>query len=277
MDNPDIYEYADFRKYLSDWQTVRQTQDPVFTKTHVSHLLGLPRTRGYFSDILGGKRVSDTFLERFVDILDLSRERTRFFRTLVRFNQAETPEEKDLALDQLVSLNHAPVTRLENRAWEYYRSWRHGAVRALLSVHDLDSDSLVRAAAHMTPPLTPGQALQSLELLTELGLVLQDERGFWKPAQATLATPEYAKDEVLRLLQIQQLDLVRKALLEPGDGSRAVATNLVTVSESAWSQIRDRLDKFRSEVRAIAHRDPDPADRVILIASALLPLHEVTK
>jgi len=275
MSHPSIYEFISFRDWLMQWHTARQTEDPTFTRTEVSHRLGLPRTRGYFSDVLSGKRVTDTFLERFCELLDLPKAEERYFRTLVRFDQAETPEEKELALDQLVALNRAPSFQLEPSTWSYYRDWRHGAIRALLESQDLDEATLPKAAARFQPPFTPGEALESLQLLQGLGVVERNEQGFWKPSQKTLATPLWARDEVFRLLQAQQLDLVRQALVRPGDGNRAIATNLVSVSEAGYDRIRQSLERFRDELRAIVHRDQDPADRVLLIANALLPLHEV--
>jgi len=274
MSEPNIYEFISFRDWLTQWHAARQADAPAFTRTEVSHRLGLPRTRGYFSDVLAGKRVTETFLERFCELLDLPKAEERFFRTLVRFDQAETPEEKELALEQLVALNRAPSFLLEPAAWSYYRDWRHGAIRALLETQDLDEASLPKAAARLQPSFTPGQALESLQLLRDLGLVTKDARGFWKPSQKTIATPHWARDEVFRLLQAQQLDLVRQALVRPGDGSRAVATNLVSVSEAGYDRIRQSLERFRDELRAIVHRDQDPADRVVLIANALLPLQE---
>jgi uncharacterized protein (TIGR02147 family) len=274
---PNIYEFTDFRSWLSQWHAVCQQSDPTFTRTEVSHRLGLPRTRGYFSDVLGGKRVSDTFLERFCELLDLTRAEERYFRTLVRFDQADTPEEKELALEQLAALNRAPNLELEPSSWAYYRDWHHGALRALIEAEDLTEETLPKAAARFNPPFTPGQASQSLQILLDLGLAKRTDDGHLKPTDQTIASPTWAKDEIFRLLQAQQLELVRQALTVPGDGSRAIATNLVAVSEAGCDRIRQLVERFRQELRAIVHRDPDPADRVILLANILLPLHEARK
>jgi uncharacterized protein (TIGR02147 family) len=274
MAEPSIYDFMDFRAFLAAWHASQQNNDAEFTKTAVSHRLGLPRTRGYFGDVLSGKKVTDTFLERFCVLLDLRRDEDRYFRCLVRFNQAETPEEKELALDLLTSLRKTPVAALAKDAWDYYRHWRHGAIRALLSLGEFDEKAICRAAAKLHASLTPGQVRDSLELLERLDLVTRSKDGRYAPTTHTLASPEYARDEVFRLLQVQQLDLVRAALLVPGDGNRAIATNLVSMSESAWTRLRERLDQFRSEVRSIVHSDTEPADRVALIAHILLPLHE---
>ncbi len=274
MSNPDIYRYLNFRAWLEAWQAARQASDPAFTKTKVSHLLGLPKTRGYFSDVLSGKRVSETFLERFCELLDLSRHEERYFRCLVRFDQAETPEAKELALEQLHSQNRAGCTELPPSVWAYYRHWRHGAIRALLDTDSLDESSLPKAAAKMHSSITPKLALESLALLRELGLVREHADGSLKPVDKNISSPAWAKDEIFRLLQAQQLDLVRTALARPGDGRRAVATNIVAVSHGALDQLRDAIDRFRQEIRSIIRQDTDPAEQVVLIANILHPIEE---
>src|ERR1035437_2671991 len=123
MPPPIVYEYNDFRKFLADWFAAEHLLDRGLTKSEMSRRLGLPNTRSYFTDVLGGRQVTDLFLERFVVTLDLDPEEARFFRTLVRFNQAKEPEEREQAFDQLVALNRTPVNVLDPRAYQYYRHW----------------------------------------------------------------------------------------------------------------------------------------------------------
>lgn len=274
MSTPDIYRYLDFRAWLADWQAARQSKEPEFTKTKVSHLLGLPKTRGYFSDVIGGKRVSDTFLERFCELLDLAHHEERYFRCLVRFDQAETPEEKELSLEQLHSQNRTGCTELDPSVWAYYRHWRHGAIRALLDTKDLDEAALPKAAARMHASITPKLAMESLSLLRDLGLVAVDSEGRWKPVEQSISSPAWAKDEVFRLLQAQQLEVVRTALVRPGDGRRAVATNIVAISSPALDQLRRSLDRFRQEIRSIIRLDDAPAEHVVLVANIIQPVEE---
>lgn len=271
MDIPSPFAYNDFRRYLADWQTAQQERDPDFSKSEVSRRLGLPRTRSYFTDVLAGKRVTGTFLDRFVSCLALDREEARFFRVLVRFNQAETPEERELAFDQLIAMNRTPKHSLDMDQYLYYRHWWNGAIRALLAVGSY-GDEPSRIAHDLTPAITVGEAKASLELLQGLGLVQKDAHGHLKPTERNLATPEGSKEELVRQLQIQQLELAQRSLLGPSNPDRHVFTNTISVSRSGWDMILQRLDRFRDEVRSIVHKDPDPLDRVAQITLTLLPV-----
>lgn len=272
VEQPNLFSYTDFRKYLADWLEARKEVEPGFNRAEMHRRLGLPNTRSYLPDLMAGKEMSGTFLERFVAALELTTEEARFFRVLVRFNQSTTTEERELAFDQLVALNRTPRTILDPRHWRYYRDWRHGAVRALLGVHDI-GDEPRRIARLIQPELTEGEARDSLALLSDLGMIARDERGFWKPAQHTLSTGEGARSEMVRQLQAQQLRLVERAALKPdGQPGQVVATNTISVSEEGLELIRKRLEQFRSELRSIVHKDQAPAERVHLVTIGVVPL-----
>lgn len=272
MEQPNLFSYTDFRKYLADWLDARKNVEPGFNRAEMHRRLGLPNTRSYLPDLLAGKEMSLTFLERFTVALELTPEEARFFRVLVRFNQALTIEERELAFDQLVALNRTPRTILDPRHWRYYRDWHHGAVRALLGVHDLTENP--RAIAKLLQPeLTEGQIKESLSLLLDLGLVAKNPQGFLKPTEHTLSTGEGARAEMVRQLQAQQLRLVERAALKPdGQDGQVVATNTISVSDEGLQLIRKRLEQFRSELRSIVHKDPHPAERVHLVTMAVVPL-----
>lgn len=78
MDEPSVYSYNDFRKYLEAWQEWAQSKNPEFSKSEVSRRLGLPRTRRFFTDVLAGRKISATFVERFLALLQLERDETRY-------------------------------------------------------------------------------------------------------------------------------------------------------------------------------------------------------
>src|SRR4051794_34504975 len=118
-----IYEYADFRKYLEEYQAKRQAEDKTFSRIGICKLLGLPNTRSYFTDVLKGKQVSKNFVDRFIQVLDLGKEEAQYFRVLVQFNQAENENERELLFDQLISLNRTPKRFIDSKAYAFYKEW----------------------------------------------------------------------------------------------------------------------------------------------------------
>lgn len=271
MNNPSIFAYKDFRLYLQDWWAFRHETEPGFSKSEASRRLGLPNTRSYFTDVLAGKKVTDLFVDRFCQMLDLPADESKFFRALVQFNQAESPEEREVAFDRLVALNRTPYRMVDPKSYQYYRHWWHGAVRAVLAIED-HKDDWAALASRVNPPITSRQAKEAVALMDELGFVERDERGFWKPAEASLSAGDNNRDELVLQMQMQQFDLARRAIMTTFAAPKDIATSTLSVSASAVETIRDRVDRFRSEVRAIANKDPEPADRVYSLCLAFFPL-----
>lgn len=272
MDEPSVYLYNNFRTYLTDWHAWVQSVRPEWTKSEVSRQLGLPRTRSFFTDILAGRKLSSTFADRLVRLAGFERDEARYFRALVRFNQADTPEDRELAFDQLVGIGRVKRTELDSGAsYTYYRHWWIGAVRALLATGNFADDPAVIVKS-LKPAITLGQAKEAIATLLELGLAEQDEDGFLRQTTKMLSTPEKSRDDLVKQLQIQQMEVVQTALLSGDDPDRHVSTNIVAVSAEGAELIRERVDNFRRALRSIVQNDPSPQDRVLQVALSLVPL-----
>jgi len=51
-----------------------------------------------------------------------------------------------------------------------------------------------------------------------------------------------------------------------------VATNTVSISEEGLELVRRRVERFRSELRSIVHKDQNQATRAHLITIAVVPI-----
>jgi uncharacterized protein (TIGR02147 family) len=273
MDRPIAFSYNDFRKFLEDWQSWRQSQDSTFSRTEFVRRLGLPRTRSFFTDLLRGKNLTPTFLERVVQVMDLPKEESQFFRALVKFNQADNGQERELYYEQLVALNRSPRAFLDPESFAYYKDWRNAALRNALDLLDWDGTNPAALGRRFKPRLTPGEVRKSFSVLQELSMVALTANGFWKPVHRVLSSGDGRTDEAVRQHQLQCLQLAGTALLEKLPvGERDTSTMFVTVSDEANALLRRRLEKFRAEIRSIVHKDTLPATRLLHIDLFLHPL-----
>lgn len=273
MERPLVFEFTDFRAYLEHWQKWRQGRDASFTRTEVARRLGLPRTRSFFTDILRGKPLSATFLERLIPLLEHSKLEAQYFRAMVKFTQADSAQEREFYHDQLVSLNRSPRTLLDPRAFSYYKDWRNAALRAVLEMVDWDGKDPQVIVRKFQTRVTPGEIRRSMDVLRQLDLVEQDDNGFWKPRHQGLSSGDCGTDEAIRQHQLQCLQLVERAILErPIDPERDTSTMFLAVSDQAAEQVRRRLQAFRQEIRAIVHQDLQPSTRLLHLDLFLHPL-----
>jgi uncharacterized protein (TIGR02147 family) len=256
-----IYDFADFRKFLAEYQTKRQEKDKKFTKSEFCRQLGLPNTRSFFQDVLNHKPVTRNFIERFIRVMDLDSQEAQFFRVLVQFNQSQHEEERDLLFDQLISLNRTPKRLMDVKAFAYYKKWYNSVIFALLDVIDFKSDykSLARK---LYPAITPKQAKDAIILMKQLGLIRKNQQGFWKTSDKSIAAGTYARDELIKQYQLQCLEQAKRMMLSGNSKPHNISTMTVSISAKAFQLIEKKLQKFKSEVRAIVHKEYDASDRV---------------
>jgi uncharacterized protein (TIGR02147 family) len=267
---PNIFSYNDFRKFLSDFYAFRHGGDPTFSKAYICRELGLPNSRSYFQDVLNGKPVSELKVTLFIKLVKLDNDEARYFRVLVRFNQCNDPEEKELLLDQLVTLNRTPQRVLSAGAFSYYKEWYHSVVKAVLEVVDF-KDDYADLAKRVLPPITTRQARASIKLLLDLGLIAKNELGFYKPTDKVISTGPFAGDDIVRQFQVKCFDAARFAIVNSDKQPKRILTKTISISGAGYRRLEKRLEKFSAEIRTIVHKDELRADKVYQLAIALFP------
>jgi len=259
-----LFEYSNFRTFLEDYQTKRQAADPLFTKARLCKDLGVPNTRSYFNDIVRGMRpLSKTYVDRFTEVLKLDEEEELYFRALVDFGQTTNDKERELLFDQLIALNRTPLRFVEPDKYAFYKSWHHTAIYFLLDIYPFKGN-YTELARRVHPPISPAEARESIALLKKLELIRKNAEGVWLATDKALDAGRHVKDELVKQYQLQCLDLAKQAMLNPASpqGSKNFSTVTLSVSGEAFKLIEKKLQKFKAEVRAIAHKDSLPADRV---------------
>ena len=265
-----IYEYADFRKYLEEYQAKRQAVDKGFSRAGICKLLGLPNTRSYFTSILKGKPVSKTFVDRFIQVLELDKEEAQYFRVLVQFNQAEHEGEREMLFDQLIALNRTPKKFIDEKAYAYYKDWIHSAVRAMLDVVDIQDDPAA-LARRLVPQASAKKVKESLALLSGLGLIAKNERGMWKATDKSITAGAYVQHELVKQYQLQSFELGKRAVLAPSGGPQNMSTLTLSLSARMRDKLFQKVQKFKSEVRSMVHKDADPAACLYQLNIQLFP------
>jgi uncharacterized protein (TIGR02147 family) len=265
-----IYDYNNFRNFLADFQKARNALDKKYSKSSLSKMLGLPNTRGYFNDVLHGKKVTSIFVERFIQVLGLKQEEAQFFRALVMFNQAESADERELHFNQLISLNRTPKRVLEKNTFIYYKNWYNGVIRALLHIHDFKGNC-AELAGKVFPPITAKQAKESITLLCKLELIAKDRNGIYKPTEKSITTPDSVRDELIKHYQLSSLEMAKNALLKNSSMQQSISTNVISISPEGRQRLEKKIKQFRAEVRSLVHKDEKPAEQVFLLAVMLFP------
>lgn len=233
-------------------------------------MLGLPKTRSYFADVLRGKKVSPRMVAKFIEILELDRKAAKYFETMVRLDQAKTDAIRKATMEELLAQHPNPQHILNTDAYEYYNHWYHSALFAILDAMDVDDD-LTPVQKRIFPKVTLGKLNESLDLLMRLGLARKNEQGFWKPTKESISSGPYNNAELVKQYQLQCFELSKQALITPPKAANVMSTLTFSISSEAYKKLEAELQEFKAKARRIISEDKAKADGVYQLNMHLFP------
>ena len=257
----DIFQFTNFRKYLDEYQAARVQTDPEFTRAGACALLGLPKTRSYYNDIVKGKKLSGRMIPKFVEVLGLNKKEARYFESMVNMDQAKTAMERNAFFEDLLKQHPDSHRILDEDAYEYYNHWYNSVLFAALDVVDV-SDDLEPVQKLISPKVSVGTLKRSLELLERLGFVRKNEDGFWKRCRDSVSSGAYNNSDLVRQYQLQCFELSKQALLANDECSSDMGTFTFSVSDDAFRAIAKEIHGLKARVRKIIMLDKKKATGV---------------
>ncbi|WP_173383715.1 TIGR02147 family protein [Fibrobacter succinogenes] len=257
----DIFQFTNFRKYLDEYQAARVLTDPDFTRAGACVLLGLPKTRSYYNDIVKGKKLSSRMIPKFVEVLGLNKKEARYFETLVNLDQAKTATERNTFFEELLKQHPDSHRILNEDAYEYYNHWYNSVLFTALEVVDV-SDDLEPVQKLIFPKVSVGTLKRSLELLERLGFVRKNEDGFWKSCRESVSSGAYNNSDLVRQYQLQCFELSKQALLANNENPSDMGTFTFSVSDDAFKAIAKEIQGLKARVRKIIAQDRKKATGV---------------
>ena len=257
----DIFQFTHFRKYLDEYQAARVVSDPEFTRAGACALLGLPKTRSYYNDIVKGKKLSSRMIPKFVEVLGLNKKEAKYFETMVNLDQAKSAAERDAYFEELLRQHPDPHHILDADAYEYYNHWYNSVLFTALEVVDV-SDDLEPIQKRIFPIVSVGTLKRSLELLERLGFVRKNEDGFWKSCRDSVSSGAYNNSDLVRQYQLQCFELSKQALLANDDNPSDMGTFTFSVSDEAFKAIAKEIWAMKARVRKIITQDKKKATGV---------------
>lgn len=269
---PSIYTYFDYRHFMRDLQASIKAERPVFTLEYLAKKVGL-KSKGHMSLIIkGAKNIPPEKISLFVAALELDGKEGEFFSLMVHFNQSTTHRDRKRYLDRMVALLRVTDRRLVPSQYALCESWFHPVVHELLRIHDI-SDQWELLASLLKPSIAPDQAQASVKLLQEIGLVAPDARGFFKPTNVAITFGDGWRSVAVREFQKHTFDLAQAALDHTAVGERDISSLTLSLGESTFREISERIALFRKEILALA-RSEQHVDRVVQMNFSLFPLSE---
>lgn len=269
---PDIYIYTDALKYLKDYRNYRKSQDAGFTNGYICYELGQKNSKSYFNNVISGRvRIGPSILDRFRDLLELDKEEFNYFRNLVNYSQARTPQERENLFIQLLKTSKLKGKKLTTKFQSYYNEWYHPVVRALTDLVNFDGSNFDELSDRMCSPLSLSSLKKSISILIELGLISKNDSGYYKPVDAVISNGNEIEQEILIRFQEKVLAHSRNVLMDKKVEPQKVTTMTLSVSKKAYEEIEKRITELKHEIRSIANNDDSDAEELCQLAIHLYP------
>ena len=187
-----IFEYLDYREFLKDYYNAKKEASPAFSLRVFSDRIGF-KAKDFISRVMNGdKNLSNQSIPKVASGLRLGKHETEFFVALVKFNQAETTEERNAAFGEMQTtlkvVRFAEKQHLLGHAqYMVYSDWRHLTVRSLIGLFGFDGD-FEALARRVHPHITADEAKKSVKLLEECQLIKKDDNGKYVLTESAITT-----------------------------------------------------------------------------------------
>jgi uncharacterized protein (TIGR02147 family) len=269
--NLNVYEYIDYKKFLTDWRLEEKRRNPGLTHEYLCHALG-QKNRSFYNDIeMGRKLIGSEVLDRLINLFELQGQKAKYFRALVGYGQPATYAEREFWFEQIIEMNNTPKKVIDRNTFAYFKEWWHSVIRSVLDTCQI-KDNFQLLSRKLFNRISVEQAKESIKLLSYLGLIEKNKEGYWKPTEKVLSTGDNVKAECLHRYQLANHTVLRQILEANKPGTHDTSQITVSVSKKGIDRIITRIRQIRSEIISIAHKDDDSADRVYQIAIHAYPI-----
>jgi len=270
MPLPDIFQFTDFRHFLSEYYRERKAQDPRFSHRFI-HEKVRAGSSGWFSDLVSGRiALSPGHMVRLLELLHLKPSEGDYFEAMVGFAQAGSMEERNRWMRRILSIKEIKPDLVGAAKFEFYSHWFYSAVREALFTMDF-RDQWQELAQRFRPPLKKEQVRKAVALLERLDLIRRDKDGFFRSSSPTIKKDSAFKSLHAANFLRSNMELAIQALDALDKDERDMSALTLALSEEGFTRAREEIRALRKKLLALAEAEKRP-DKVFQCNFQLFPL-----
>jgi uncharacterized protein (TIGR02147 family) len=269
-----VFLYSDYRKFLRDCFEEKKADGSSSSYRDICGRTGIKST-GHLSLILQGKaNISISLAKKFAEFLKLKKRDKEYFEDLVLFNQAKLHKDKREYFVKMMGFKESAMRLVNEDQYEYYDKWHHCVVRALLDIVPA-KDNFGDLAQAIDPPISETEVRNSVELMMRLGLVKQNDQGYFVPSDAVVDSGPAIGSLAVTSYAGNMIDLGKQALDRFPIDERVFSWATLGISEEGYQKVLQELREFRRRVYSIA--EADKAQRVYQFNFQVFPVSKKPK
>lgn len=267
----EIFDYLNYRKYLSDYYDHRKKESSHFSLRSFGRMVNIDAS--YLSKILKEQRhIAPRSIDVVADYLKFNGARKRYFKNLIEFNKSINEESRREIFEKLLSMRSSHTKNLDESQFAYYQKWYYTALRNLLEFYPFyEGDDYAKLGAQLSPPISASSAKNSINLLKTLNLIKKDDTGRYVLTDYSISSGESWSSLAVTDFQQETIKLSYESLKRHKKEDRNISTVTMNITENEFSLISDLIKNLRSNVINVANCVENP-DRVMQLNIQMIPL-----
>jgi uncharacterized protein (TIGR02147 family) len=282
IEAPDVTNYLDYRKYLSDFFEYKKKQFSTsrvpYSYAHFSASCGLKSPQYLKLIIEGSRNLSEKTIPQFARALSLKKEEAMDFRLLVLSNQETEPGKRALLFKELMDYRVQMKIKKGEIAKKHFEQIPNWATWVLFEAVDLglkfeDSRDLQRLLRNK---VSTQDVTRAINQLSELGLIEKTETGY-KKKRHLIENAEDIPIELIRSLQSQFMYLALESLYQDSPKEREFGSATLALTKKEFEEIRFKLRQLRKAIQkdiSVARQSGSKGDRIYQLNIQLYPVTE---
>ncbi len=265
-----IYEYLDYRKFVSDFFVEQRENSPFFSFRYAEKKVGVDASN--LSKIVQGKRhITNTAFDSFVKLFKFDERETSYFRLLINFSKSRNEKSTREYFEQIMTFNSITANKIETDRYEFYQQWYYTAVLALLYFFPAKWGDWKEIGEHLQPKINDEQAEKAVALLQKLNFIKVSAEGDISHTNSIITSGEQWKSIALETFQKQTIQLALEAMDTATIDERYISTLTVTLSDDSYQRIKAVTAEYRKAVlKEVA--ESGETNRVYQINLQMFPL-----
>lgn len=269
-----IFQFICYQDYLKEYFGSRKKADPKFSHRFLSKRLGLTSPNFIMMVMQGKRKLTREMANKISQEFKLSKKESEYLECMVEFSRTESAREKDRYFSRMMELRkNTNVNKLVDYQYEFYAKWYNLPVRELATYPEFKGN-YSWLAKKVSPPITPGQAKDSIGLLLKLGLIKKKGNGFVRGSALVTTGPEVSSVAVSNFHRTMA-QLGSAAVDTVPKDERDITACTVNISAKGFEGIKEAIAECRKKVLSIAEDDM-PAYRVYHINFHMFPVSTKT-
>lgn len=265
----DIFSYTNYRTFLFDFCEEEKKTKSFFSYRYVGLKAGL-KSPSFLSWVIKGNRnITVSLALRIARVLKLKKREADYFLLLVNHNQATDTDDRQHYLDKLIGYRGVSARILNRDAEQFYTQWYYSAIRELVAVTRITSESDVVDV--LIPAIKKSEATEALLLLTRLGMIRKLESGKYERVESTLIAGTSIDAAVIHGYQNATMELGKGALHRFPKEDRDISTVTFSCDQKSYLRISERVAQMRLEIAEMAAQSKN-AEQIFQLNVQMFPL-----